>query len=72
MDSGSANTDRELWRTDGSFYADVIHVTVNGGIGINVGGLVIVKPLAEWHRLALADMPEKSKMPTKDMEGASE
>jgi hypothetical protein len=28
-----------------------IHVTQDGGIGINVGGLVIVKPL-KWHRLA--------------------
>lgn len=52
------NTDIELWRDqspliDGKdYYADSIHVTQSGGIGINVGGLVFVKPLREWHRLA--------------------
>lgn len=46
-----ANTDRELWRErPGDYYADSIHVTEGGGIGINVGGLVIVRPLREWHR----------------------
>jgi hypothetical protein len=45
-----ANTDRELWRerTD-DFYADSIHVTEGGGIGINVGGHVIVRSLKQWH-----------------------
>jgi len=47
------NTDRELWRErEGDFYANSIFVTTNGGIGINVGGYVYVKPLAEWHKLA--------------------
>jgi hypothetical protein len=42
------NTDRELWRGPdegcGDFYADSIHITEGGGIGIDVGGHVIVKP----------------------------
>jgi hypothetical protein len=50
----AANTDRELWRErEGDFYADSIHVTAQGSIGINVGGLVIVMPLKEWHQAAL-------------------
>ena len=51
---GAANTDRELWRESDSYYADSIHVTADGGIGINCGGHVFVKPLREWHALALA------------------
>src|SRR5688572_30820417 len=47
------NTDRELWRERDDYYADSIHVTEGGGIGINCGGTVIVKPLREWHKLAL-------------------
>lgn len=50
------NTDREIWRGpdegNGSFYADSIHVTAGGGIGIDCGGHVIVKPLRDWHALA--------------------
>jgi hypothetical protein len=49
----SMNTDRELWReVEGDYYAPSIHVTKSGGIGINVGGSVYVKPLREWHKLA--------------------
>lgn len=49
-----ANTDRELWReTEGDYYSPSIHVTEGGGIGIDVGGTVIVKPLREWHRAAI-------------------
>lgn len=48
------NTDREIWRGpdegNGSYYADSIHVTRSGGIGINVAGHVIVMPLRDWHR----------------------
>lgn len=54
--TGKTNTDRELWRGPdeggGDFYADSIHVTKEGAIGINCGGYVYVKPLREWHRLA--------------------
>lgn len=58
-DQPRENTDRELWREpdkgNGDFYSDSIHVTKEGGIGINVGGHVIVMPLQWWHRLAVAD-----------------
>lgn len=48
------NTDRELWRErEGDYYADSIHATARGGIGINCGGHVIVLPAREWHRLAV-------------------
>ena len=47
------NTDREIWRErEGDYYADSIHVTEHGGIGIDCGGTVYVKPIREWHRLA--------------------
>lgn len=47
------NTDVELWRERrGDYYSDSMHVTQEGAIGINVGGLVFVKSLKEWHRLA--------------------
>lgn len=49
----SQNTDREVWReTPGDFYSNSVHLTATGGLGINVGGTVYVKPPAEWHRLA--------------------
>ena len=52
-DNATQNTDRELWREPpGDYYANSIHVTEGGGIGINVGGKVHVKPLKEWHALA--------------------
>lgn len=51
--NGVANTDRELWRErEGDYYADSIHVTASGGIGINCGGTVIVRPLRGWFALA--------------------
>lgn len=41
---------RELWRErEGDYYAEV---TKGGGIGINCGGSVFVKPLKAWHSLA--------------------
>jgi hypothetical protein len=47
------NTDRELWRErDGDFYADSIHVTKDGRIGMNVGGTVFVMPIKAWHEAA--------------------
>ena len=51
------NTDRELYLEPdetcaGDYYSPSIHVTKEGGIGINVGGYVIVKTLREWHALA--------------------
>ncbi len=47
------NTDREIWRArEGDAYADSIHVTKMGGIGVNCGGHVIVKSIRAWHELA--------------------
>jgi hypothetical protein len=44
------NTDKEIWRkVEGNYYSPSIHVTESGGIGINVGGIVIVKPIEDWH-----------------------
>ena len=52
-----ANTDREVWRErEGDYYADSIHVTENGDIGINCGGRVVVLPVREWHRRALQSL----------------
>ena len=49
------NTDRTLWReTEGDFYADSIHVTEHGAIGINCGGHVYVMTLRQWFELARA------------------
>jgi hypothetical protein len=46
------NTDRELWRErPDDYYAASLHVTEGGGIGMNVGGHVIVKPIRDWHAL---------------------
>jgi len=53
LDLPRANTDRELWRErPGDYYADSIHVTEQGAIGVNVGGHVIVLPVRDWHRRA--------------------
>lgn len=47
------NTDTELYREEPKdYYANSIFVTEDGRIGMDVGGLVIVKPIAEWHNLA--------------------
>lgn len=54
MNNGSStNTDREIWRQiPGDYYSPSIHVTANGGIGINVSGRMIVLPARAWHALA--------------------
>jgi hypothetical protein len=61
-DTGTCeNTDTHLWpivTRDSEPFPDSIHVTASGGIGINCGGLVIVKPLKEWHALAAKDLPK--------------
>jgi hypothetical protein len=51
MDQAYENTDKELWR-EGDYYSPSICVTESGEIGINVAGLVIIKPLRDWHKLA--------------------
>lgn len=58
----AANTDRELYREDtgdpaGSYYENSVHVTASGAIGMNVGGHVIVMPIAEWVAAAHKAMP---------------
>jgi hypothetical protein len=58
MSEPMQNTDRELWRETPSYYSPSIHVTEEGRIGINVGGTVFVKPLRDWHALAVAALPE--------------
>ena len=51
------NTDRELWRkVPGDYYSPSIHVTEGGGIGINVCGFVIVKPVEWWHAMAKKEL----------------
>jgi len=58
------NTDREIYRDGGgdgngmSYYEPSIHVTIDGRVGMNVGGYVIVMPIRAWHALAAADRPE--------------
>jgi hypothetical protein len=58
MSEQAENTDRELWRGpdegNGSYYADSVHVTKGGGIGIDCGGCVIVKTPRGWHEAAEA------------------
>ena len=52
-DQPCKNTDVEIWReAPGDYYSPSIFVTEQGGIGINVGGLCIVKPVRDWHLLA--------------------
>ena len=47
------NTDREIWRRiPKDYYSPSIHVTEQGNIGMNVGGLVIVLSVEEWHKRA--------------------
>ena len=49
----SENTDKEIWRKKpGDYYSPSIHVTEEGGIGINCGGHVIVAPIERWHEVA--------------------
>lgn len=44
------NTDTEIWRRiPDDYYSPSIHVTINGDIGINVGGSVLVAPVERWH-----------------------
>ncbi len=62
-DQTCENTDVEVWRRNpGDYYSPSMHVTESGGIGMNVGGLVVVLPIEDWHGLA-ADVakPDKEK-----------
>jgi hypothetical protein len=56
------NTDREIWRMyPDSYYSPSIHVTVNGRIGMNVAGHVIVMPIERWYELAKASLAVEPK-----------
>lgn len=48
LQAGKANTDKTVWHGDG--YR--LFVTLGGGVGIEVNGLVIVKTAAAWQALA--------------------
>lgn len=66
------NTDEELWReTEGDYYADSIHATQDGGIGINVGGLVYVRTLSQWHELATYSGATRNPMSTAPKDGTT-
>lgn len=52
-DQACENTDREIWcERPGDAYSDRVFVTKGGGIGMNVGGNCIVKPIRDWFMLA--------------------
>ncbi len=52
------NIDREIWRrVPGDYYSPSIHVTADGEIGINVGGLVYVRSVEEWHKVMRESLP---------------
>jgi hypothetical protein len=60
MPGPAQNTDRELFREPpepGTFgmeaYAPKVFVTAQGAIGMQVGGLAIVMPIAKWHAAAI-------------------
>ena len=47
------DTTRELFReVKGDYYSPSLHVTIDGLIGINVGGSVHVMSLRDWHQRA--------------------
>ena len=65
------NTDRELYREPADmgmgYYANSVFVTKEGSIGMNVGGYVIVCPIAQWHTYATqAQNIEKERQDMKD------
>ena len=48
----NTNTDTEIWRErPGDYYSDALFVTIDGALGIDVGGTVFVKPLRKWQEL---------------------
>lgn len=56
-DRPALNTDRELYREPkgdlpSDYYANSLHVTIDGRIGMDVGGNVYCMPIRDWHALA--------------------
>jgi hypothetical protein len=69
---GCEINDREIWRGPdeggGDFYADALFINATGALGINCGGMVYVKTIREWHRLAggmIAGLPKPEAAETK-------
>ena len=68
-----ANTDKEIYRGPSRcefgdkdrFYADSLHITKDGALGINCGGHVRVLPIREWHKLGTESRPDT----VRDIEG---
>ncbi len=55
MEIPQKNTDIELFREErGNYYSPSLFVTIDGKIGINVGGSVFIMTLSEWHERAKA------------------
>jgi len=51
-DEPAQNTDKEIWRRiPGDYYSPSILVTIDGNIGINCGGEVVVQSVEKWHQL---------------------
>lgn len=58
MNGPCVNTDRDLWQErEGDVYSARVFLTKGGGIGMDVGGLCIVKPIRDWHALAKPGVP---------------
>ena len=65
MNETYQNNDTELWRErPNDYYADSIHVTEHGGIGMNCGGHVIVARIRRWHWAADMLLCVNPKLPT--------
>ncbi len=66
------NTDVELWRErEGDYFANSVHITEQGALGINVGGSVVVRSLEEWHALASRPTPSAGNDVTEEMIAAA-
>lgn len=64
-DRVARNTDQTLWvEPPATPFApqNSIHVTEGGGIGIQVGGTIIVKPLRDWFDMAASEFPKSMKI----------
>lgn len=66
-EKAALNTDRDLWREPpGDYYANRLFLTEGGGIGMDVGGHCIVKPIKEWFRLARAESAPQAQTGNQD------
>lgn len=45
------NENTEIWRQkEEDYYSPSIHITKDGQVGVNVGGLVFVASIEDWHK----------------------